>query len=176
MRDGLVPTVRAAADKAIADRLLELLAARPPGRVAFCWPLGSEFDVRPLVSRLLELGWTACLPVVDQRQAPMIFRPWAPGDTMATDCHGIPVPAAGQSCRPSVILLPLVAFDYQGYRLGYGGGYFDRTLAVLHPRPWTIGVGYEVGRVATIFPEPHDVPLDLIVTETAVHDPGQEHV
>lgn len=142
--------------------------------IAFCWPIRSEFDARSLLRHfLLDRGWTACIPVVEQVDRPMVFRVWSPDGAMARDVHGIPIPAAGPCCHPDVILLPLVAFDGRGYRLGYGGGYFDRTLAVLNPRPWTIGVGYELGRVDTIRPEPHDVPLDFCVTEAGVSTPNR---
>ncbi len=70
------------------------------------------------------------------------------------------------------MLIPLVGFDAQGYRLGYGGGYFDRTLAALSPRPRTIGVGFELGRLATIDPQPHDIPFDIIVTEAGIFPAG----
>lgn len=163
---------RARADAAIESRLFGLLSPRAPGLIAFCWPVRSEFDARPLMARLLTQGWNACLPVVEQAASPMVFRSWVPGAAMDADRHGIPIPADGEPCRPDVILLPLVAFDRQGYRLGYGGGYFDRTLAALQPRPWTIGVGYELGRVDSIRPEPHDVPLDLCVTEAGIGGPG----
>jgi len=79
--------------------------------------------------------------------------------------YDIPVPVEAIELLPDQVLVPLVAFDAQGYRLGYGGGYFDRTLAALAPPPATIGVGFEVGRVDSIAPEAHDIPLDHIVTE-----------
>jgi 5,10-methenyltetrahydrofolate synthetase len=87
---------------------------------------------------------------------------------MALDRHGIPIPSAGEELRPNVVLLPLVAFDPQGFRLGYGGGYFDRTLAAMVPRPLAIGVGFELGRVADIRPQAHDIPLDATVTEAGI--------
>lgn len=87
---------------------------------------------------------------------------------MTADPYGIPVPATALSPPPNVLLLPLVAFDAAGYRLGYGGGYFDRTLAAMHPRPLTIGVGFDLCAVADIRPERHDIPLDLIVTESGI--------
>lgn len=91
---------------------------------------------------------------------------------MTTDCFGIPVPADGIAAVPDVILLPLVAFDDQGYRLGYGGGYFDRTLARLAVKPVTIGVGFELGRLESLLPQAHDVRLDAIVTECRVRRYG----
>ncbi len=87
---------------------------------------------------------------------------------MNEDRYGIPTPAAGDFLQPQALLIPLVAFDAAGYRLGYGGGFFDRTLASLHPRPLAIGVGFELNRVETIHPEAHDARLDAIVTEAGV--------
>ena len=84
---------------------------------------------------------------------------------MSVDRHGIPIPADGATLIPDVVLLPLVAFDARGFRLGYGGGYFYRTLAGLAPRPFSIGVGFEVARVDSIQPQEHDIPLDAVVTE-----------
>jgi 5,10-methenyltetrahydrofolate synthetase len=87
---------------------------------------------------------------------------------MVEDRYGIHIPAQGESLRPDAILMPLNAFDAAGYRLGYGGGYFDRTLAVLEPRPLAIGVGFELARVASIRPQAHDLRMDAIVTEAGV--------
>lgn len=86
---------------------------------------------------------------------------------MAEDRHGIPIPAGDETIVPDVVLLPLVAFDAQGYRIGYGGGYFDRTLAALSPRPFSVGVGFELGRINSVHPQPHDIPLNALVTESA---------
>lgn len=124
-----------------------------------------EFDPRPLAGRLLALGWQACMPVVIVPDAPMAFHRWHPDTAMKPGHYDIPVPADAIELLPDQVLVPLVAFDAQGYRLGYGGGYFDRTLATLAPLPATIGVGFEVGRVDSIGPEAHDIPLDYIVTE-----------
>ena len=87
---------------------------------------------------------------------------------MEEDRHGIPTPAIGDFVQPQALLIPLAAFDAAGFRLGYGGGYFDRTLAGLQPRPLAIGVGFELCRVASIHPEPHDERLDAVVTEAGV--------
>ena len=117
------------------------------------------------MSELILRGWRACQPVVVAPAAPMHFLAWTPDAPMTADRHGIPIPATAPCAAPDVLLLPLVAFDGEGYRIGYGGGYFDRTLAALRPRPLTIGVGFEVGRVDSVRPQAHDIRLDLIVTE-----------
>jgi 5,10-methenyltetrahydrofolate synthetase len=157
-----------AANVAIQHHLTEFLRPMPMGTIAFCMPIRAEADCRPLVEHLIAAGWQAAMPTVLTIDAPMEFRAWTPDAPMATDPYGIPIPAAGRPAHPDVILLPLVAFDAAGYRLGYGGGYFDRTLATLKPRPLTIGVGFELCAVADIHPERHDIPLDLIVTESGI--------
>lgn len=152
----------------IESGLEALLAPLPPQTLAFCAPVRKEFDARPLATRLLERGWSIAMPVVVAAATPMIFRRWTPEAEMVLDRHGIPVPAAGEELSPAIVLLPLVAFDPQGFRLGYGGGYFDRTLAAMVPRPLAIGVGFELGRVADSRPGVHDIPLDAMVTEAGI--------
>lgn len=144
------------------------LQMRTPGRLAFCWPWRAEFDARPLVTRLLEAGWSACLPVVGDTPGPMYFREWTPTTRMQADRHGIQTPMEGAEVVPDLILLPFNAIDACGYRLGYGAGYFDRTLAVMQPRPFVIGVGYAVGVVASVYPQSHDIPVNCRVTETGI--------
>lgn len=157
-----------AASTRVLDHLTGLLQPRPAGTIAFCWPIRAEVDCRLLVARLLAAGWRAAMPTVVAVDAPMEFRVWWPEAPMATDPYGIPIPATATSPRPDVVLLPLVAFDAAGYRLGYGGGYFDRTLAACVPRPLAIGVGFDLCAVPDIHPEAHDIPLDLIVTESGI--------
>lgn len=157
-----------AASVSILHHLIELLLPQPPGTLGFCWPIRAEADCRPLVERLMKADWRAAMPTVTVVDQPLTFRAWWPAAPMTTDPYGIPIPATGVVPPPDVLLIPLVAFDRAGYRLGYGGGYFDRTLAALAPRPVTIGVGFELCAIATLHPEPHDVPLDLVVTETGI--------
>ena len=168
----------ARASVTIENHLAELLSGRAAGSIAFCWPMRGEFDCRPLVIRLLAAGWRACQPVVAAQAAPMVFRQWASDSPMTVDRHGIPIPATEECAAPDVVLLPLVAFDEQGYRLGYGGGYFDRTLASIEPTPLAIGVGFELARVDSVRPEAHDIRLDAIVTEAGTrqftHHPLRE--
>ena len=152
----------------IESGLEALLAPLPPQTLAFCAPMRKEFDASRLAAGLITRGWRVAMPVVVAAAAPMTFRSWTPDAVMGLDRHGIPVPAAGEDLTPTIVLLPLVAFDPQGFRLGYGGGYFDRTLATMVPRPLAIGVGFELGRVADIRPRAHDIPLDVTVTEAGV--------
>lgn len=165
-RLALPAIAHAAASASIRGYLAALLAPRPPGIIAFCWPIRAEVDCRPLVAELLDSGWRAAMPTVVTPAAPMEFRAWTPTARMTADPHGIPVPATPTRLAPDVLLLPLVAFDAAGFRLGYGGGYFDRTLARCVPRPLAIGVGFELAATPDICPHPHDIPLDIVVTET----------
>lgn len=151
----------------LSARIVEhLLAALPlPGVVAFCWPIKHEPDVRAVVERWAVLGARAALPVVVAEDAPLAFRLWTAETPLEPDRYGIPTPVAGDFAQPDTLLLPLNGFDATGYRLGYGGGFFDRTLAALSPRPLAVGVGFEINRLASIRPESHDQRLDWIVTE-----------
>lgn len=134
--------------------------------IGFCWPFKGEIDLRHVVREAIANGAEAALPVVVERAQPLEFWSWRPHMPMQRGIWNIPIPAERNVVRPTVLLVPLLGFDASGYRLGYGGGYFDRTLAIAVPRPMTIGVGYELGRLPTIHPQPHDIPLDAIVTES----------
>lgn len=144
------------------DALVHTLAPRTLG---FCWPYRAEPDLRDWVQTWLagDAQRLAALPVVEERDAAMHFRRWTPDAAMAPDRHGIPHPVEPFAVQPEVLLVPLNAFDAAGYRLGYGGGYFDRTLAQMQTT--AVGVGFEVGRVDSVLPQPHDLPMDWIVTE-----------
>ncbi len=152
---------------ALRVHLAPLVERLAPATLGFCWPYRGEPDLRGFVADWLAAagGRRAALPWVCARDMPLVFLRWTPEAPMRAGAYGIPVPAQHTPLTPDLVLVPLNAFDAQGYRLGYGGGYFDRTLAALAPAPTTIGVGFELGRVASILPEPHDRPLDWIVTE-----------
>lgn len=167
-RMALDEKAHAALSARVEAHLAALLMPLPPQALAFCAPVRGEFNARPLVSLLIDRGWQAAMPVVETVDAPMAFRTWTPSSAMDIDRHGIPIPLNGSAIVPDIVLLPLVAFDTRGFRLGYGGGYFDRTLATLVPRPWAIGVGFELARVADIQAQTHDMPLDAVVTEAGV--------
>lgn len=165
LRDNLSPEEHGRLSAQITDRLLHGFFP-PAGSIAgFCWPIRNEPDIRPALARWRKQGIRAALPVVVAARSPLRFRAWTPETPMINDIHGIPTPSEGEWLTPDLLLLPLNAFDGAGYRLGYGGGYFDRTLAQLSPRPLTIGIGFEINRVDDIRPQPHDQPLDWIVTE-----------
>jgi 5,10-methenyltetrahydrofolate synthetase len=152
----------------VATHLGALLATHAPQTLAFCAPIRNEFDARPLVAELIAHGWQAAMPVIDAPATPMRFRRWHPDAAMIEGRYGILIPAEPDYVQPTLLLLPLVAFDACGYRLGYGGGYFDRTLATMVPRPLTVGIGFELGRTDSIHPQAHDIALDCVVTEAGV--------
>jgi len=137
--------------------------------LAFCWPIRKEYDARHLVRRLREAGATTALPVVVAPKTPLVFREWHPGVTLAKGPLDIPYPVGSAEVAPRVVLLPMNGWDAQGYRLGYGGGFFDRTLAALAHKPLVIGVAYEQARLPTIHPQDWDVPVDYLVTERGVY-------
>lgn len=156
-----------AGHEALSARIVDhLLTALPlPRIVAFCWPIKHEPDVRAAIPRWAAQGVSAALPVVVREGAPLAFRLWTSDTPLAADRYGIPTPTVGEFVQPDMLLLPLNGFDADGYRLGYGGGYFDRTLVALSPRPLAVGVGFEINRLPTIRPEAHDQRLDWLVTE-----------
>ena len=143
-------------------------------RLAFCWPIRGEYDARHIARTLRERGALTALPVVIAPRQPLIFRQWRPGVELAQGALGIPYPVNSPQVVPSAVLLPLNGWDAAGYRLGYGGGFFDRTLAGLEKRPVVIGVGYELARIDSIRPQDWDIPVDWLVTERGIYrrDPG----
>lgn len=146
------------------------------GRVAFCWPYQSEYDARPLTERLRARGAITLLPVVVAPRTPLIFREWHPGVHLARGVLGIPFPDTGESLVPDAVLLPMVGYDDAGYRLGYGGGFFDRTLAALPRKPLVIGVVHEFAHLPTIYPQSWDISTDYIVTERGVYQRRHERL
>jgi 5-formyltetrahydrofolate cyclo-ligase len=161
-------TARAAASRAIAEQIYGVLATRPGITVGAYWPFQGEFDPRLLINRLIAEGRRAALPAVVDKKGPLEYRHWRPGEPLVAGVWDIPVPEKREIAVPDAVLAPLVGFDRQCYRLGYGGGYFDRTLAALAPRPLAIGVGFELSAIETIYPQAFDIPMDLIVTEAAL--------
>jgi 5-formyltetrahydrofolate cyclo-ligase len=151
----------------VEAQLRGLLAERP-GILGVYWPFRAEFDPRPLIDGAVAEGRTVALPVVVDKKGPLEYRAWRPGEPLVDGVWNIPVPEKCEIVTPAVVLAPLVGFDEGCYRLGYGGGYFDRTLAVLSPRAFAIGIGFEVQLLETIYPQSFDVPMDLIVTEAGI--------
>ncbi len=152
------------------DAYLESRLGGPAGRIiSGYWPIKGEPDLRPWLISLIERGAIVALPVVVVPSAPLVFRRWTPETKMERGNWNIPVPPAEAAVLvPDIALAPLVGWDSRGYRLGYGGGYFDRTLASLSPCPHVIGIGLQSAHIGTIYPQPHDIRLSAIVTEAGV--------
>jgi 5-formyltetrahydrofolate cyclo-ligase len=151
-------------DRRIGDQVLAWWRRTRPPLLAVYWPLSGEPDLLETYRQLAQEGAALALPVVVQRHAPLAFAAWTPGEAMDTDLTGIAVPHTRRMVeRPPALLVPCLGFNEHGYRLGYGGGFYDRTLAA-GIRPATLGIAYACQ--AADFPaDVHDVPLDLIVTE-----------
>ncbi len=169
-RSALSVAEREAVGTALVGHLRGLLQDRFDGArgkvFSGFWPIKGEPDLRPLMAELHQAGVTIALPLVEQKAAPLVFRHWTPETRMVRGDWNIPVPPPDAPVLlPDIALAPLVGWTAEGYRLGYGGGYFDRTLAALKPRPFVIGVGFESARLPTIYPQPHDIRLDMILTE-----------
>lgn len=169
LRAALGQDGRAQVSARIAGHLRGALAGlgmRPGAVLSGYWPIRGEPDLRPLLKALHGEGVVIALPVVETRAAPLVFRRWTPETRMVRGDWNIPVPpATAPVLSPVLALAPCLGWDAGCYRLGWGGGYFDRTLAARRPRPRTVGIALAAARLPTIYPQPHDIPLDLIVTE-----------
>ena len=138
-------------------------------RLAFCWPIKGEYDARHLARTLRTRGALTALPVVVAPRMRLIFREWHPGVTLENGPLDIPFPVGSAEVVPDAVLLPMNGWDAQGFRLGYGAGFFDRTLASLAKKPLIIGISYELAKLDTIHPQPWDLPMDYVVTERGVY-------
>jgi 5-formyltetrahydrofolate cyclo-ligase len=159
------PRRRAGWDKVITAQLLDEVPNLEWLVVGIYWPFKGEYDVRAVARQLHARGTRLALPVVVEKNRPLEFRAWTPEAKLVPGIWNIPVPADGEPIEPEALLVPLVGFDGHRFRLGYGGGYYDRTLASLRRKPVTIGIGFELAELPTIHPQPHDIAMDTIVTE-----------
>ena len=168
-REALTLEERRAADARITELVAPAFPILAKLTIGFYWPFKGEVDPRVAVHRLRAAGARAALPVVVEKASPLGFRVWTPDCVTQPGVFGLPVPEDGAVVVPDAVLVPPVGFDGRGFRLGYGGGYFDRTLAALSPQPIAIALAREANRIDTIHPLPHDVPMDFIVTENGIH-------
>ncbi len=158
-----------AASQDAAEVFFRSVLPAGPAVIAGYWPHQTELDCRPLLARACEIGRTCVLPVVDSASNHLIFRRWRPGDVLTTGRHDIREPASDAATfRPDVVIVPLLAFDRRGYRLGYGAGFYDKTLSYLRRQGSVLAVGYAFAaqEVENVPHDQHDQRLDWIVTET----------
>ncbi len=167
-RESLSASEYARRSRLVCQHVQDLLSTCSGVLLGFCWPYRQEPDILPMIYAWQASGGKVALPVVLATDQPLVFRTWELGAALQKDRYGIPTPVAGENVIPDILLLPVNAFDAAGYRLGYGGGYFDRTLAMLQPRPYCIGLGFDFCQVPSIHPEAHDQALDCIVTDAEV--------
>ena len=167
-RQDLCGEARQAAEAAITRHIHATISDLYESAIGFYWPFRGEFNCRPLMKECVNNGAHAALPVIEREQAPLAFKGWRPETKMTHGIWNIPVPQNEASVEPEMILVPLVGFDSLGFRLGNGGGYYDRTLAALKEqskKPLTVGVGFEFCRLETIYPQAHDMLMDMIITD-----------
>lgn len=168
-RNSLASSERARLAEAVIENLDRVFRKVDCSVLGLYWPIKCEIDVRHWATEVSrQSGVRLALPVVVEKKAPLEYWEWSMGDPMVRGVWNIPVPEQRKPVTPDVVISPLVGFK-DHYRLGYGGGFFDRTLASIQPRPYAIGIGFEMFRCENFVAEPHDIPMDIIVTEVA-HD------
>lgn len=167
-RLGLSADVRRAHSTAIANGLDRLLGDVAGKAISLYWPFRGEPDLRDWMASVAARGATCLLPLVAGKGQPLTFRTWKAGEPLEKGVWNIPYPANGPEVTPDIVIAPVVGYDRSFYRLGYGGGFFDRTLAGLAPGPRTVGVGYSLQRLMTIYPQPLDIAMQAIITEEGI--------
>lgn len=168
-RRAIDPTTRAQHARKIETRLDALIGSPLGYIVSGYWPFRGEPDLRQWAESIHGRGGQFALPVVVKRNQPLIFRLWAPGAPLERGVWNIPIPADGaKEVIPDIVIAPVVGFDPLCYRLGYGGGFFDRTLESIGRSVRVLGVGYAQQSISTIYAQPHDIPMDAVITERAV--------
>jgi 5-formyltetrahydrofolate cyclo-ligase len=151
--------------EAVIERLSGAAEIKRTSLFGIYWPIRGEIDLRDFARRHVEAGGSIALPVIVRKSAPVEFWRWQPGARTRPGTWGIPVPTERQVVNPEVLIVPLVGFDAQRFRLGYGAGYYDRSLAAAQSRPLAIGVGFADAQLPTIHPQSHDIPMDVILTD-----------
>ena len=159
-------------DAALALNLQDWLEHHPVDLLGVYWPIRGEPDLREFYDRISASGVRLALPLVVGRELPLQFASWVPGEPLVTDRWGIATPASIVTVAPQALLIPCVGFNCERFRLGYGAGYYDRTLALM-PRPQAIGVAHSAA-AAVFAAAAHDIAMDVMITETAPDwPPGQ---
>ena len=181
LRAALIEQRNQLPDRQVREDLLQRvmriwLVGRPEIVIGAYWPIKGEFDPLPALHRWKEDGELLDepqprrigLPVVNKETRTMTFHAWYPGCPMEEDAYGIPKPKDTEVIVPTLVFAPCVGYGPGGYRLGYGGGFYDRMLASLSPKPFSVGLGFGMGFLSDFEPEPHDVPLDAILNDYGV--------
>ncbi|HEY3638097.1 MAG TPA: 5-formyltetrahydrofolate cyclo-ligase [Rhizomicrobium sp.] len=169
-RKAMSPDEHRAASDVLHRSLLKRLPPDSQDMVGCYWPFRREFNCVPYMRDVLRCGGRVALPVVLGRGKPLEFRCWTENAEMEQGVWNIPHPAQGPAVMPAVLVIPLVGFDAAGFRLGYGAGYYDMTLAAHSERPLAVGIGFEFSCLPTIYPQSHDLPMDVIVTDQGVRE------
>jgi 5,10-methenyltetrahydrofolate synthetase len=167
-RLGTPSHLRRAHGEQAKSRLLKEIDLRKYETIGMYFPIRGEIDIRDIARKHVEAGGRVGLPVVVTRGEPVEFWNWVPGEPLQRGLWNIPIPERRELITPHALIVPVVGFDAQCYRLGYGGGYYDRTLAAMSERPFRIGFGYSAYRLDTIYPQPHDIPMNVIVTDHSI--------
>lgn len=168
-RLALSPTARQHKTQLITGGLDDVLGTVQDRTLSVYWPFHGEPNLIQWVRSIINRGACVALPVVVEKGKPLLFKSWTPGEPLGVGIWDLPVPIQGSDVTPSIMIIPLVGFDDFLFRLGYGGGYFDRTLATCKPQPRTIGVGFELCRIPTIYPQSYDIPMDVVITESEIY-------
>ena len=167
-REAISPTHHQQWSAAISDWLMHVLPVSHGLTLGIYWPFRGEYDPRQIAEQLRHQGVVLALPEIISRNSPLCFRTWTPDTPMKSGAYGISVPVDTPTVKLDAVCIPMVGFDRQGYRMGYGSGYFDRTLAGYYPQPLTIGIAFEIQRLDSVHPQPHDIAMHYIVTEAGV--------
>jgi 5-formyltetrahydrofolate cyclo-ligase len=171
-RETTPEATRRAWNAAMTRYLLDGFDVPSEAILGYCWPFRGEFDPRFAIREWRERGVTAALPEVVVNKSPLQFRKWWRGVPRRPGVYDIPVPDGTELVVPDIAIVPMNGYDSCGFRLGYGGGFFDRTLAALGRRVVALGVSYDVLKLETIYPQQHDLPMDFVITESGIHSAG----
>lgn len=173
LRNAIPTELRNHADMQIGLRVRQWLDTHATQTLGIYWPMRGEPDLRGLYNDLAKQGIRLALPVVVQPDAPLEFYVWEPGEHLVKDALGISIPAKRMTAQPDALLVPCLGFNHNNFRLGYGGGFYDRSLAN-KPRPRTAGIAYQC-TLATFEHVSYDIALDAIITEKAIWVQGMQH-
>lgn len=173
-RMALSSAAHQAASAEIYKHLVALFAPFPKSLIGAYWPFRREYNVLAFLEWLTGRRHDVALPVVLGKGMPLEFRRWTRDMEMVSGVYDIPYPASGEPVRPAILVIPMVGFDAAGFRLGYGGGFYDRTIATYTPKPLCVGTSFTLGRLETIFPLPHDIAMDYVVTEEGLYRRGPD--